>query len=474
VELKHYIFLAMTAMFIPVATYMGITYRWAERMLVAGTFFSTSYLIDINFVSMEWYRGDTRGFEFGVTDWMVISLILVMAFSPRWRKVKLDLFPPNSALMGIYFLMAVISAIVSYVPVYAGFGLFKLIRAFAVYWVAYNYLRNEEDVRFILLILASIVCMEFLIVMKQRMSGIYRAPGTTPHSNTLAVYIDMMNMIFFAFILGEKSKHSLIYWACLGMGALMVLATFSRGALVTMILGLGLVTVLSFYDRLRPHKMRVIGTLFLLALPVAAKVAPAIIDRFLNAPEASGESRHLANDAAKAMANAHFFGVGINNYSHVINNTEYMNFIEKEVDRGIVHNIYLLHACEMGWIGMVVFILMIGNFFIIGFRLIRKRRDNTVSFMAIGIVVAMFTLWFQSMLEWLFRQTYVTVEFFMLAGFLAALSRVDQDIIRRKKMDMMRIAMMMKLMKEQAKTTPGKAAFSGSQGVQPQGAPAPA
>ena len=433
-ETKQLIFLAMTLTFIPVAAWFGIRYKWAERLLVIGAFFSTSYLIDINFVSMEWYRGDTRGFEFGVTDWMVISLIIVMAVSPRWRQRKLDLFPPNAPLMLTYLGVVLISMLVAYVPVYAGFGFFKILRAFAVYWVAYNYLRSEEDIEFILMILAGIVAMEFLFVLKQRFSGIYRAPGTTPHSNTLAVYINMFNMLFFSFMLGEKSKRALIYWACVGMGSLMVLATFSRGALVTMVLGYFLVVVLSFYDRVKPHKSRVIGILFLAAIPVVIKVAPAIIDRFLYAPEASGESRSLANEAAIAMANDHLFGVGINNYSHAINETDYIRFIDNPVDRGIVHNIYLLHACEMGWPGLVVFLLMIANFFLIGLRMVRKRRDNTLSYFATGIVVAMFTLWFQSSLEWLFRQTYVTVQFFMLAGFLAALPRIDRQMMKERRL----------------------------------------
>jgi hypothetical protein len=51
-----------------------------------------------------------------------------------------------------------------------------------------------------------------------------------------------------------------------------------------MVLGYALVVALSFYDKVKAHKTRVIGILFLAALPVAIKVAPAIIDRFLNAP----------------------------------------------------------------------------------------------------------------------------------------------------------------------------------------------
>ena len=141
-ELKQVIFLGLTVTFIPVAAWLGIRYRWVERALMAGALFSTCYLIDINFVSMEWYRGDTKGFEFGVTDWMIITLMIVMARAPRWKNKRPELLPPNSTLMLVYLMLAMLTIFVAYVPVYAGFGVFKILRAMAVYWVAYNYLRR--------------------------------------------------------------------------------------------------------------------------------------------------------------------------------------------------------------------------------------------------------------------------------------------------------------------------------------------
>jgi len=441
-ELKQLIFLGMTLTFIPVAAWFGIRYRWAERMLVAGALFSTCYLIDINFVSMEWYRGDTKGFEFGVTDWMIISLIIVMAKAPRWRKKRPEALPPNATLMLAYFFLAVLSIFVAYVPVYAGFGVFKILRAMAVYWVAYNYLRSEEDLRFFLMVLAGMVALQFLLVLQDRMNGIYRAKGSTPHSNTLAMYINMMNMVFLSFVLGDANagRRRYIYWGALGMGTVIVLATFSRGALAMMVMGYGLVTLLSTWDRPRPHKFKTVGLMFLAALPLIIKVAPAIIERFETAPEAAEASRHQANDAAYAMAKDTFFGVGLNNYSHVINETGYARFIPLESDRGIVHNVFWLHASEMGWAGLVVFLLMIGNFFLMGLRYMLRRKDDITSWMAIGIFAGMTTLWVQSLLEWAFRQTYLTVEFFLMAGFLAALPRLERSMRRERRDRKLRLA----------------------------------
>ena len=441
-ELKQLIFLGMTVTFIPVAAWFGIRYRWAERLLVAGALFSTCYLIDINFVSMEWYRGDTRGFEFGVTDWMIIALIIVMTRAPRWKNQRPDLLPPNSMLMLTYFILAVLTIFVAYVPVYAGFGVFKILRAMAVYWVAYNYLRSEDDLRFFLMVLAAMVAFQFLLVLQDRMLGVYRAKGSTPHSNTLAMYINMMNMIFLSFALGDgkAGRRRYVYWGALGMGTVIVLATFSRGALAMMVLGYGLVTLFSIYDRPRPHKFRTVGLMLLAALPLIIKVAPAIIDRFETAPIESELGRHLANDAAFAMAVDTFFGVGINNYSHAINETGYVRFIPGENDRGIVHNIYYLHASEMGWIGLLVFLLMIGNFVLMAVRYMLRRKDDITSWMATGIFAAMVTLWVQSWLEWAFRQTYLTVEFFLLAGFLAALPRLARSMQRERRIRKLRLA----------------------------------
>ena len=433
---KQVIFLLLTLAVVPAAAWFGVRYRWAERLLVVGAFLSTTYLVDINLVSMEAYRGDTRGFEFGVTDWMIIALIVTMIRSPRWRHERLELLPPNAVPLLLYLGIALLSIPFAYVPLYAGFGLSKLLRAVAVYWVAFNYLRSERDLRFLLLVLVAMVGVQFGLVLWQRATGLYRAVGSTPHPNTLAVYVNFMNMIFLAFIFGarRRSLHTWAAWAGLAMGALIVLATFSRGALMTMVLGFALVIALSLWDRPRASKFALIGMMALAALPVLAKVTPAIIERFETAPVESGLSRHQANSAALSMARDHFLGVGLNNYSYVVNNTDYADYIPLASDRGIVHNVYLLHASELGWLGLAAFVLMIGRFLWLAIRFIARRRDDITSSMAIGVLAGMVALWTQSLLEWLFRQTYVTVEFFLLAGLLAALPR----IARRAKLERVR------------------------------------
>ena len=424
----------MTLMAVPTFVWLGITYKWAERGLVGIAFLSTAFLIDINFHSMEIYRGDSRGYEIGLTDWIMLSLLIVMLTSKRWKNKKITLLPPNSGLLAVYLSIAIISVYVASVKIYAGFGLLKILRGLMVFVVAYNYLQDEEDLRFIIGVLALIVIIEFVMVIDQRLSGMYRAKGSTPHSNTLAGYINMINMLFFALLLGDKSRPTL-YWIVLGLGSLIVLASFSRGAMMAMIVGYLIVIVLSYKNKFDMRKNGILALMLLLAMPIAIDVGPRVIDRFLNASEASGASRKLANVAAAAMADDHFFGVGLNNYSHAINETHYIEHIDSIVDRGIVHNIYLLHASEMGWIGMIAFCLVIGNFLRLGYRSISASSSELASNVAIGLTTAIVVLSMQGSLEWFFRQTYITIEFFMFAGFLVAIPKVSVATNRQRKIN---------------------------------------
>jgi O-antigen ligase len=243
----------------------------------------------------------------------------------------------------------------------------------------------------------------------------------------------MINMIFLSMVINDKSRGliRLCYWAALGMGTLIVLATFSRGALAVMAVCYMLVVTLSMYDRISMSKLKMLAIMGLAILPIIIKVAPSIIERFESAPVNAELSRHQANDAAIAMANSGWLGIGINNYSHAVNNTDFSRYVPLEIDRGIVHNVYLLHAAEMGWIGLVVFLLLIGRFIWLALGITIKRENNIVSHIAIGILASMLALWLQSSLEWAFRQTYIVVEYFMLAGFLAALPRVRKKMRAR-------------------------------------------
>ena len=451
IQVKQLIFVAMTIGFLAVAIPMTIRFSWMEKVCVAGIFFMAINPVDVTFFSYTNYRGDIRGLEFGVTDWLAITLIITMLKAPRWQQRKLYYRNPNEWWMALYLAWSALTIATAVVPQFAFFGVTKLIRAYATFWVAYNYLRSEEDLRFIIWCVVGVTFYSFSqVLMDKYVRGTFPPRGSFPHQNSLATFQNMLNFIIFAVLMQDSEKlfdkRSLIYWAALGAGVLTSVATLSRGGMATLVLGCAMIAVLSFFLKQKPtknkKKLSAIGLMLLLSLPALAVILPPIIQRFETAPKESAESRHLANDASAMMGQEYFFGVGINNYSYAVN---FMRFGEDAglgpLDRGIAHHIFWLHYAEMGSVGVILYVLMTGTFLWIALRFILKRQDSLERVVAIGIFVAFVINWFVGTLEWLFRQIQITVAYFAFAGFVTSLDRLERDRLKQEKEQRKRLAL---------------------------------
>src|SRR5271156_2662929 len=62
-------------------------------------------LVDVNFVSREWYRGTSRGFEFSILDILSISLLASALLCPRPGESR-GYWPASLGLMILFFLYA--------------------------------------------------------------------------------------------------------------------------------------------------------------------------------------------------------------------------------------------------------------------------------------------------------------------------------------------------------------------------------
>ena len=449
IQAKHLIFGAMTLGFWAVAIPTAIKYEWMDRVCMAGIWFMAINPVDITLFSYTLYRGDIRGIEFGVTDWLTITMIVTMLKAPRWRKRRLYTRNPNEVWMALYLAYCTFNIATALIPQFALFGVTKLVRAYATFWVAFNFIRSEDDLRFIIWCIVGITFYSFSqVLMDKYVRGTFPPKGSFPHQNSLATFQNMLNFIIFAVLMQDSEKlfdkRTLIYWAALGAGVLTSVATLSRGGMATMVVGFVMIISLSFFLKQKPaknkKKLKAIGIMILLSLPALAVILPPIIQRFETAPKESAESRHGANIASEKMGNDYFFGVGINNYSYAINFMPYGEDLAP-LDRGIAHHIFWLHYAELGTIGVILYVLMTATFIWIAFRFILKRQDSLERVLAIGIMVAFLINWLVGTLEWLFRQIQVTLAYFMFAGFLTSLDRVERERIKQDQNKMNKLKM---------------------------------
>ena len=86
---KQVVFICMTLGFLVVAIPAAIKFSWMDKVCIAGIMFMSINPVDVTFFSHTFYRGDIRGLEFGITDWMTITLMAAMFWAPRWRKRRL-------------------------------------------------------------------------------------------------------------------------------------------------------------------------------------------------------------------------------------------------------------------------------------------------------------------------------------------------------------------------------------------------
>src|SRR3954466_12162331 len=68
--------------------------------------------VDINFVSRDFYRGTTRGFEFSLVDVLAISLLASAILVPR-RGEKRVYWPASFGLMLLFFLYACVNVVLA-------------------------------------------------------------------------------------------------------------------------------------------------------------------------------------------------------------------------------------------------------------------------------------------------------------------------------------------------------------------------
>jgi hypothetical protein len=431
---KQVVFVLMTLGFFVVAIPAAIRFPWVERICIAGIMFMAINPVDVTFFSYTYYRGDIRGIEFGVTDWFTITLAIAMLVAPRWKRRRRYYRHPNEIIMWLYLGWCVVSIFAATVPQFAFFGVTRLLRAYLLFWVAYNYVRSEQDLRFIIWTVIGLTFYSFFqVLMDKYVRGVFPPRGSFPHQNSLVTFQNFMNFIIFAMLLGDSKrlfdKRTLIYWAALAAGSLTSVATLSRGGIATMVMGYAMVVPLVLFLKQSTtkltKKMAALGVMGVAALPALAMVLPQIIERFQTAPEASARARDVFNELAQKMGSESFFGVGLNNYSFYGEFTDFKQYLPPIDQGGLAHHIYWLHYAELGPLGPILWTLLMLGFMLPMLRFILKRDDAVERVFTVGVLAGFVIAMLIGLLEWNFRQTQLMLTYFMFAGVALALPRVE-------------------------------------------------
>ncbi len=425
-ELKYVIFFAVLILGVPFNYMMVKKYPKYEKVLWFLLLFFTCNMVDINFVSMEEYRGTSKGFEIGMVDIVVFSLLAVVIGRKDQYPIKR---PPGTFLYFTYFFFSLLSLVNSDVLVYSFFELWKMLRMYIFFYVVYNMIRKFEDITSLMVSISLITIFITYVVLKQKyFMGIFQTYGPFPHQNSLVLYMIVFGSMLLGILL-NKDDAKLYYWLpVFGMAGIDIISTLSRGGMAMFSLAVFIVFFLSYSSKFTLRKLGITLMFLLLGSGVLYKAMDTISERIKTAPEESLDVRVQLAIAAQKMANDKILGVGLNNFALKINDPyPYGNHIPKKdayEKGGLVETIYLMIAAETGWHNLGVFIIFLLYFYAKNVRNYFRLKGSPYRYIPIGIAGGLTAIYIQSTLEWVLKQSNNFYQLMFVFAIIAAVSKL--------------------------------------------------
>lgn len=428
-ELKYLVFFIVLFIGVPIGVILAKRFKHIEKLFCFLLLFFTAKTEDINFFSMETYRGTSRGFEIGLVD--ITAIILFFIIYSRKEKYPIEL-PPGSFLYFLYFLFSFISIINSDVYLYSFFELWKMIRMYFYFFVVYNLIKSFDDIEEFIKYMVIIVFFITFIVLKQKyLEGMFQTKGPFPHQNSLVMYMIVYGSIFLSLLLNVKKAKLFVWLFAFGAAAVDIISTLSRGGMAVFSISIFIIFILSYKDEFSFRKIGISFLFLLLGSAVLYKASDTILERVQTAPEESLNVRVVLAQAAQNMANDKIFGVGLNNFGLKINPPyNYGDHIERKDDDekgGIVETVYLLIAAETGWINLFVFISFLLYFYfknIKNYLRLKKGKYKKYRYIPIAILGCLTSIYLQSTMEWVLKQTNNYYQLMFIFAIIAVISKL--------------------------------------------------
>ncbi|HLH56511.1 MAG TPA: O-antigen ligase family protein [Verrucomicrobiae bacterium] len=420
--------------------------------------------LDLNYVSREWYRGTSRGFEIAIPDIFALSLLVSAILVPRHGQSR-GFWPPSLGFFLLFLSYAAANVLISEPQLFGLFELFRMFRGLLLLMAVAFYVRGERELRLFVFGLAVVVCHQGLLALKQRyLEGVHRVPGTVDESNSLSVLLCTTTPVMVAALTAQlPNKLKLVCAAAIPLAMVAEVMTISRAGVTIMSLVLFLTTVATIRYRVSP---KLIAGTFIVVLGVAGLAAKSwntLATRFgeSSMEQEYGNKKNMGRGyyirMAKAIAAERFFGVGLNNWSYWVSNRfgpqhGYKFVPYKGTDRepstivpsdsnvdeaqaAPAHNLCALTVGELGIPGLTLFLLLWLRWFQMGASFILPRTPDPMRRIGVGLFFGSCGMFLQCLTEWVFRHLPLYYTFHIMLGVLMSLYYLKRKTRREQEQD---------------------------------------
>jgi len=263
-----------------------------------------------------------------------------------------------------------------------------------------------------------------------------RISGTWASYNDFAWYLTFMLPISMSLLFSRirgiyRSMCGLALVA--GIGAL--ICTLSRAGWFSFVIATLIVALFSFLKAkgrsgLNNFSISIVSILIIIS--IIGTVNPQFLNivnrRIFSDDYEAARSRIPQMQIASNIIGTHpFLGVGINNYTEVMQDYDTTDIKLTSITPYQVHNIFLQIAAEMGIIGLAIFIWLIFMVYVEGLRHI-KSSEGSMSAIGIGVVAGITAFLIHGLVDAASLGNHLFLIFWLFAGIIVALGRIKVEV----------------------------------------------
>lgn len=433
-ELKYFIFFLALLGVIPLTLLLMFSSRCMKVCVFCMPLCFWKYQSTaINFFTNPDYKGTSLGYEVSIIHLLAVALLIAM-FLRRW---PVKFFFPGIILYLLYFFISFLSIMVSPNKLYSGYELVKMIALLITALSLTNYFYMTHDFDSFLYGISTLIIINFFLCLEMKyLTGIPQVFGLFPHQNSMGMFMALLGPIFLSRVINQKENliKTTFFLGIFLLTFLSVLFTYSRGALACFPIGCIITITLTVVFHSTPKALIILSITGILGIGALAYSFPTLVNRFTNAPEASGETRKFFAETAMNIIKAKpLLGCGINTWSIVSLNPNYNHHLDHPYFAihgefmGLVETTYLLVGSECGLLGLSA--LLLWYFYYLFHTLYQsfRWRKTEYFYLLSGLGGGLTANYLQSALEWVLKQQINFCMLFWCFGIIAVLIQGSRE-----------------------------------------------
>lgn len=425
-----------------------LTRNFRFFFILLATFF-LSLRLDFHLIFKVTDYAQLRGLPVTMFDIAFVLLFAYWILQLLRRQETLHLFPSISIPALGYMLLAGISAFLSKDRVLSIAMFLLIVKAYLVFLYFANNIKTKEEILGIARVLTLSVFIQSIIGILQFVSGgtlgleifgeserafratvsgyayLSRVGGTIGSPNSLAMYLNFILPIILCVLLIEVHfRFRLFAWFALFLGCVTELLTRSRGGWIAFCLGLSVVLYGIFKERLKSRfkSIILIFIIFVFIFVVILALFSDVRIRLFEDDYSSAYGRiSMMKVAFNVIKENPLIGVGLNNYTTVMNKYDRTRDNVSYRFPFPVHNAFLIIASESGLLALFCFLFI---FFTCSRKamLFFKGKDRFLSLLGIG--------WFSGILTWIIHAQFkmdfagINIALWFSLGMVVAIHRM--------------------------------------------------